>query len=177
MQSCYASFVHKEMEIVKSIICTEVIIIFLSVIHYNTHLDMFRSLTYRYFCAFFSCRFSSDGSLFATEARDGRNAPSAAAPLTHWCCPSPGSAAHATSGSPEGDLTGISLPDWTGDSPRHCDSHHGDLPDCTSNTGTDLKLTLKTTFTLDMENALCFHSFVFSFLSSIELPLCHLWDS
>lgn len=81
----------------------------------------------------------SDGSLFAPEARDGRNAPSAAAPLTPWCCPRPGSAAHATPGSPEGDLAGISLSDWTGDGPGHCDPHHGDLPDCESNTGTDLK--------------------------------------
>lgn len=94
--------------------------------------------------------FCSDGSLFAAEARDGRNAPSAAAPLTPWWCPSPGSAAHATSRRPEGDLSSISLSDWTGDGPGHCDAHYGGLPDCTSNPGTDPRLQLKFTFAMEI---------------------------
>lgn len=79
----------------------------------------------------------SDGSLIASEARDGRDAPPAAAPPgPPRCCLDRGAAARAPPGSPEGDLPGVPLQDRTGDRPGHRRSHHGDLPDHTSNAGT-----------------------------------------
>lgn len=81
----------------------------------------------------------SDGSLITSEARDGRDAPPAAAPHAPQRCLSPRSAAYATPGSPEGDLPSVPLSDRTGDCPGHCHSHHGDLPNYKSYTGTGHK--------------------------------------
>ncbi len=83
--------------------------------------------------------FRGDGCLLTSEARDGRDAPSAAAPPAPQCSLSSGSAVHAPSGSPEGDLPSVPLSDWTGDCPGHCHSHHGDLPDHTSYAGDEHK--------------------------------------
>lgn len=79
-----------------------------------------------------------NGGLITSEARDGGNPNSAAAAAPPAACRSArrGSAAHAAPGCPEGDLPGVPLSDRTGDCPGHCHSHHGDLPDHTSHTGT-----------------------------------------
>ena len=78
-----------------------------------------------------------DGRLVASEARDGRHAPPAAAtPAPRCCCLRRRAAAHAAAGSPERDLPGVPLQDRTGDCAGHRHSDYGDIPDHTSYTGT-----------------------------------------
>ncbi|XP_054619006.1 mediator of RNA polymerase II transcription subunit 30-like isoform X2 [Dunckerocampus dactyliophorus] len=76
-----------------------------------------------------------DGSIITTEARHGRDAPTAtAAAASHapqWRF-GRRSAANATPGCPQRDLPCVPVSDWTGDRPGHCHSHHGDLSNYTS---------------------------------------------